>query len=342
LKQGLFQHLPRGHFNESRILASAPGQFPIDAHSDTFKAATGRLRQGGGIVTVHPLRLCLSGTELAAGESCSALVEACTLLNAGGVELWYPENTAEIGLERTIRTFNDSGLSVVTLSSGIELYRDRDADVQQRKLVDLVRDAGRLGVHRVNTYFGFGAVADDGASTDGYLRLVEPALKMASNNGVVIVIENEFDAFGWDPAGSDITRRPRSFLALLDAAASDNLKTTFDPANYVCAGVSPQEAFAVLGRHIAYVHVKDVVSRTEAEGALPGWKSYSDHNRFYSTCPLGEGEVGWPELFNTLADAAYDGPFCLEPHAERQGRDEAWRQASATLRSYATQYDDTP
>ena len=279
--------------------------------------------------------ICLSGTELLGDESCAPLADACVAVGATGVELWYPDNTKHDGLEQTVRIFAAEGISVVALSAGIELYRDHGADEQQRKLLELVSKAGELGIRRVNTYFGFADRLDDEKAIEGYLRLVEPALTRACKKDVTILIENEFDAFGWDPVGSDITRRPHSLLALLDAAGSEHLKTTFDPANYLCAGVRPIDALNILKRHIAYVHVKDVV-RIAGSSALAGWKSYSDHGRFYSTCPLGEGEVGWQSLFAELTGGVrYGGPFCLEPHSSRLNRETAWTYAAEVLASYS-------
>jgi sugar phosphate isomerase/epimerase len=272
-------------------------------------------------------RITISGTEFEKSEGVVPLADTAKSLQVAGVELWHPQNTTATGLSEAIDRIRSAGLDVTCLSSGIELYRDGGSIPDQRRLLDLVGSAARLGVPLVNTYFGFAPVADDTRAIETFAHLLEPCLAEAGN-AVTILLENEFDSFGWDPAGSDVSRRPGSLRQLFEYVGSERFRLTFDPANFVCAGENPLEAYDELAGYVGYVHVKDVRS---ARGALPGWREYSDHGRVFTTCPLGEGEVTWTSLLKRLFCEGYSGLFNLEPHGVRQRRGLAFSHSLASI-----------
>jgi sugar phosphate isomerase/epimerase len=177
-------------------------------------------------------------------------------------------------------------------------------------------------------------VRDDRAAVDRYLRWAKPCIALAEKLGVTISIENEFNAFGWDPAGSDATRRPEALHRLLTLADSPRFRTTFDPANFICAGEEDAlAAYRLLSPFIAYVHVKNVVRVSGGDADTPdaNWRLYSDFGRFYRTCPLGEGLVPWRALLQALAQDGYDGVLTLEPHSQPHRRRAAWIEAAADV-----------
>jgi sugar phosphate isomerase/epimerase len=160
-------------------------------------------------------------------------------------------------------------------------------------------------------------VVDDQGAVAAYAEALAPVLDHAAAEEVVVVLENEFDAFGWDPAGSDVSRRPDALAALLDRVGSPWFGLNFDAANFLCADVSPaRDALPLLLPWVRYAHVKDV-RRAPADTPPDGWTRYTDHGRAYDTAPLGAGELDWPAIVEGLAAAGYDGCLTLEPHCER-------------------------
>ena len=281
------------------------------------------------------MRLALSGTELEEQEGLQALIDAARQANIDAVELWYPRNTPS-GLAHALQELEAAGIEAVCLSSGIELFRDTGTEHEQRKLLDLIGMAADAGIPFVNTYFGFSSKRDDARAIDGYLRAVEACITLAEKRGVTIVLENEFNAFGWDPAGSDVTRRPDALRRLVSRAGSDRFRVTFDPANFVCAGVTDVvAAYGLIAPFVGYVHVKDVVPLAAGDDEFEGdgWRSYSDFERRYRTCPLGEGAVPWRPLVAALTEHGYDGAFTLEPHSQTGLRQQAWTTAARALRA---------
>jgi sugar phosphate isomerase/epimerase len=284
------------------------------------------------------MRLALSGTELEEQEGLEALIDAARHANIDAVELWHPRNTPN-GLQHALEKLAAAGIEAICLSSGIELFRDAGSEHEQRRLLDLIAMAADAAVPRVNTYFGFSSKRDDARAIDGYLRAVQPCIALAEKRGVTIVLENEFNAFGWDPACSDVTRRPDALRQLVSRAGSDRFRITFDPANFVCAGVTDiVGAYDLIAPFVGYVHVKDVVPLPAAgdsgdDSEAMGWRSYTDFERRYRTCPLGEGTVPWRPLIEALTSDGYDGAFALEPHSQTHLRQQAWTGAAEQFRA---------
>lgn len=286
------------------------------------------------------MRIALSGTELAEGEGIETLVDAASAVGVDAVEVWYPRNTGA-DVRSVLTRLTSAGIVAVCLSSGIELLRDAGSEHEQQKLLDLVRLAADYGIPLVNTYFGFCSARDDARAIDRYLHWAAPCIALAEKRGVIISIENEFNAFGWDPSASDATRRPDALRRLLAQADSPHFRTTFDPANFVCAGVEDVlRAYRAVAPFIAYVHVKDVVglpANNAPDADDSEWRVYSDFDRYYRTCPLTEGLVPWPSLLGELASDGYDGVLTLEPHSQPPIRAAAWTQAASRLSALVEQ-----
>ena len=226
------------------------------------------------------------------------------------------------------------GLSVACISTPTALY-GADRENSLTLLGTAVGLAVASGATMVNTYFGHTDELDDARAIGMYSQAIVPVLDRAVEVGATVVLENEFDAFGWDPAGSDITRRPAALAALCARIDSPAFGLTFDPANFCCAGVDPRgEALPRLASHIRYVHVKDVISVPDtAKPTTPGWVRYRDHDLAFETTRLGTGDVPWPGLLAELARNAYSGYLTLEPHCEPQRLLAEVRQSAGYLRA---------
>jgi sugar phosphate isomerase/epimerase len=275
------------------------------------------------------VELVLSATELDADEGVGPLVEAARRTGVDWVELWHPASFQAQGVPATLARLRAAGLRVACVSSGTELGREGDVSDDRRVLLEALSLAHDTGAPLVNTYFGYRARRDDAEAVEAYRDALAPCLREAERLGVAICLENEFDGFGHDSAGSDPTRRPEAFRTLLEAVDSPRFRVTFDPTNAYFAGVEPfPHAYDVLRPWIGYVHLKDG-RRLPDTGADPRWKRFHDEGRAYVTAALGEGAVDWAGLLRRLRRDGYGGFLTLEPHAVREHRDAAWDQAAA-------------
>jgi sugar phosphate isomerase/epimerase len=286
--------------------------------------------------------LALSGTELDEGEPTDDLVAAACALGIEWVELWHPRNTSAAGPGPTLDRLADAGLRVACVSTGSELYRAGGSTADQALLLDAIALAMRAGAPFVNTYFGYAAARDDDRAIATYRELLGPCLQAATEVGVTIVLENEFNAFGADPSASDVTRRPEILAKLFRAVDSPHFRLNYDPSNFFCAGVEPfTAAYEPLAPFIGYVHVKDCRPiPPEPTNAPVYWKRYTDYERNYATCDLGTGAIPWPTVFARLRADGYRGFLVLEPHSQRRLLPAAWGRAAEYVRAHAIERPD--
>lgn len=283
------------------------------------------------------MHLAISGTEFEPDESVDLLLQSAITLQIPSIELWHPRNTAKDGLGATLKRISDSGVKVACVSTGTELYRDGGSLEDQRLLIEAIQLTQQIGASITNTYFGHDPVRDDARAIATYRRYLEPCLEEACRRNVTIVLENEFDAFGWDPASSDITRRPASLRQLVAQVNDPHFRLNFDPCNFYCAGIEPYPyAYRVLAPFISYCHVKDGTRCDTVIDAIdhrPGWRRFRDYEHEFVTTPMGKGAIPWSNLLASLRADGYQGFLTLEPHAQVTERSAAWRQAADSMRS---------
>ncbi|MFE4873308.1 sugar phosphate isomerase/epimerase family protein [Streptomyces sp. NPDC056682] len=259
------------------------------------------------------MSIAVSGTEFTDTDGVDGLIEMARSAQCDAVEFWYPKNALRDGVNAALRKLDRAGLRIACVSTPSQLYGAGEAEGVSL-LHEAITLAARTGSNRVNTYFGHAPLVDDQHAIAAYAEALAPVLDHAAAENVVVVLENEFDAFGWDPHGSDISRRPTALAALFARVDSPWFGLNFDAANFLCAEVSPtREALPLLLPWVRYAHVKDV-RRTSLESPADGWIRYTDHGRAYDTAPLGAGELDWPAIVTSLATAGYDGYLTLEPH----------------------------
>ena len=284
------------------------------------------------------INIAVSGTEFDTSDGIRPLIAVARAARVTAVETWFPKNYTKDTVEGTHAALRAAKLEVACVLTPSTLYGPglTAGNELLRQALDL---AIECGARRVNTYFGHALIVDDEHAIGTYAEQIAPLVAVAAERGVVIVLENEFDAFGWDPAGSDVTRRPNSLARLVERLDSPAFQLNFDAANFHCAGVDPQaEAYPALREHIGYVHVKDIRSLASPDAApAAGWLRYTDHGRGYSTVSLGSGEVPWKALLAELLADGYDGFLTLEPHCERSRLEREVRDAADTLRALLAQ-----
>ena len=137
-------------------------------------------------------------------------------------------------------------------------------------------------------------VDDLDADRDEVMCRMQAMVDMAAAGGVTMLHENERGIYG---------ERPERCLDLHQTVKGDGLRATFDPANYVQAGVKPfDEAYPLLEPYIAYFHIKDAIMETGR------------------VVPAGEGDGQIRELMAAAKGAGYGGFLSLEPHLKVAGR----------------------
>lgn len=273
--------------------------------------------------------LAISGTEFR-GEPTADLVAAARAVGADGVDLWYPENFGD-GRDAVAAMLYSAGLDVVCVSSGTELGDAERAGSSVPLLIEAIDVAASLGAPLVNTYFGAPGVLDADRAIDRFCSNIAPCVAHAARRGVTISLENEFDAFGWDPEHGDVTRRPEALQRLAGRFDRGSLQLTFDAANFLCAGASPIEAVDLLKDSVGYVHVKDVVRLVGEEAPVDGWLEFTDGDARFATTWLGAGDVPWDDLFEELSCLPTIRAFTLEPHSTTTLRTDAFEQAVAVV-----------
>ena len=122
---------------------------------------------------------------------------------------------------------------------------------------------------------------------DEVFRRMDRMVELAARKNLVLLHENEKEIYG------DLAPR---CLELMEEFGGENLKATFDFANFVQCGQDTLEAWDMLKSHIAYVHVKDALF---------------DGGR---VVPVGQGDGNVKEVLTRLDQEGFQGFLSLEPH----------------------------
>lgn len=192
-------------------------------------------------------------------------------------------------VDRVSAIVSDHGLAVSCVASPIgKIALTDDIDEHLERLGRCVRTAARLGAPFVRV-FSF-RVSEPGLPADRevVLRWTAAMARVAEQAGVVLLHENETGMWG---------DTPQRCVDLVESVGSAAFRLTWDPANYVAAGLSPfDDAYSLVRPYLEYVQVKDKVRATD------------------TVVPAGGGDGQIPETLRALAADGFDGVFSLEPH----------------------------
>jgi sugar phosphate isomerase/epimerase len=129
---------------------------------------------------------------------------------------------------------------------------------------------------------------DPAVFRDEVLNRWKQFIKAAEGKGVTLLHENEKDIYG---------DTPERCLDLIETLNCDYVKLVFDPANFVQCNVKTYpEAYELLKKHVAYVHIKDAL------------------NSNHMVVPAGEGDGSLKEILADLNKEGYEGFLSIEPH----------------------------
>lgn len=151
--------------------------------------------------------------------------------------------------------------------------------------------ARALGTANIRIFSFYVPGGEVGRHRAEVIRRLRALADLAGEAGVRLGLENEVGVYG------DVPCRLADILA---AVAAPTLTFTFDPANFVRAGVRPAAAWPLLLPWVGCVHIKD--ARFDGSHHTPG---------------EGDGEI--PALLAALRARGYRGFLTLEPHLAAAG-----------------------
>lgn len=153
----------------------------------------------------------------------------------------------------------------------------------------------------------------EGENPDQYreevMRRTRAMVELAEAGGITLLHENEKDIYG------DAPERVGDLMTTID---SPNYRAIIDPANFVQCGFKPaDEAWAIVGKYIEYVHVKDYRVAALPQEAIKLFeagefqKGYDLFVNIIHFVEVGQGNMNWPKLL-PAAEAAGAEYFFIE------------------------------
>lgn len=202
----------------------------------------------------------------------------------------YGKNVSEFSdemLDRLSEKLEKSGIGVSAIGSPVGKYEiTEDYSIQLERFCRIIDIAKKMKTRYIRIFSYFMKPCDFEKYKDEVIRRLFGFVKIAENEDIILLHENEKDIFG---------ENAENCKYIFDNIKSPNLKGIFDPANFVQCGVDTLKAFELLKEHIVYMHIKD---------ALPNGE----------VVPAGMGIGHLPEIFGRLNADGYEGFFSLEPH----------------------------
>ena len=199
-------------------------------------------------------------------------------------------------------------VSAVSFSGAFVEKLAMDEERYAEELTRAVETAHILGAGFLNHYCYY--LSLDHMDIDRLKRCMMPALSLAQQYGIIMVLENE---------AHDMTKTPAEMKNILDSFGQKHFKTNYDAVNYYQAGEEGFPfAYGLLKEKIAYVHIKNGCVYREASGNLKCNAGGPMNGRLggETICytPLEEGAVNIAGVLKRLVRDDYQGFCVIEPH----------------------------
>lgn len=240
-------------------------------------------------------------------------------LGFDGVEMGSPNDLAQEEVVAASRAAELPIHGVVDMVHWNKTLSDPDPAIREEGLEGLrtaLQDAAAYGASTVLLVPA--VVLEHVSYDDAWTRSqaeIRKVLPDARSLGVRIAIENVWNNF---------LMSPLEFARYVDEFESDWIGAYFDIGNAVTFGW-PEHWIRILGSRILKLDVKEFSrQKRNEEGMYEGFR-----------VPLGEGDVNWPAVRETLANIGYAGWATAEiPGGGRERLEEiAWRMDEALLSS---------
>ena len=147
--------------------------------------------------------------------------------------------------------------------------------------------AERLGAGLLRINVGAEPIDRAFLAADWWRQAMSEVIELAAARKITLAVENGTGRQNGDPL---------LIRDIIDTFGSPWLKATFDTGNWLLAGHEPAQALAMIGEHIGYVHLKDMVKGPAG----------------YVPCYLGSGILDVRGLVDTLERSGYQGLYALE------------------------------
>lgn len=214
---------------------------------------------------------------------------------------------------RKVRIINLNASSCLALGSRNHpswLEEDWKArETRIRYTLDAMRLASALGVPTV-TIQGGGPIPDT-MKPDEAWRLftanMERVLPLARKLGVTVLIQAE--------PGFLIERPERVTEFLAELEFDDRLGVDFNVGHFYCGGMDVCDAWELLKKHAAHIHLEDVPA-----------------DRMHRHVQLGEGDIDIPRFLKRVDESGYDGYVTVKLDVHDQEAVELTSGAAAYLR----------
>lgn len=231
-----------------------------------------------------------------ADEIDSNVIKQFEHINTLGISYFEPrgidgKNISELNdeeveiLTEKMKKYNIKASSIGSPIGKIGINDDFEPHIEKLKRVIAI--AKKLDAKYIRMFSFF---IPEGENADNYrdevLRRMTVMTKIAKEEGIILLHENEKDIYG------DIKER---CLDLVKTINSPNLRCVFDPANFVQCGENTIEAFNLLKEYVVYMHIKD----SKENGDV---------------VPAGSGNGNIKEIITALYKDGYEGFLSLEPH----------------------------
>lgn len=209
-------------------------------------------------------------------------------------------------LTRAHRLLKDGSITVSAVGSPVgKVSIEDEFDSELERLRAAITAAQQLETARIRVFSFYIPDGRYAEFRDEVLRRMSRLAREAEEQDLVLVHENESYIYG------DNAERCRD---LVESVGSPALLIAFDPANFVQVGVKPyDEAWPLLGSHVAHFHIKDAVA-VDREGGPPYPARADELQLMASVRPAGEGEGQLHELLQALDGQNYRGFLVVEPH----------------------------
>ncbi|MHB1355452.1 MAG: sugar phosphate isomerase/epimerase family protein [Anaerolineae bacterium] len=192
------------------------------------------------------------------------------------------------------QTLQANGIQVSAIGSPIGKIRVDDPFEPHLKSFRRALDLALLFQSPYIRIFSFYVSAGEAARyRSEVMDRMRALLDMAKGVPVILLHENESHIYG---------DTPERCLDIHETLNSQQLRATFDPANFVMNGIHPYtDAYPLLAEWIEYLHIKDGVM--------------SDRR----VVPAGQGDGQIREVVLALKERGFNGFASLEPHLASAG-----------------------
>ncbi len=176
---------------------------------------------------------------------------------------------------------DEGGIKAWSIGSPIgKVSANGDIDAHLENAEHIFKLAKIFGTNKIRTFSLFTQTPE--ADEEKVFAFIERLLALAKKHGMQLYHENEKEIYG------DTAKRCKKLVERYP-----DLNSIFDPANYVQCDVNMDEAFALMGEHTGYYHIKDAIYGTG------------------SIVPAGDGDGKVPEMISRINK---DTVLTLEPH----------------------------